>query len=423
MCQLSYVKLPTDALSRRLLLLMSATGASVHKHGWGAMETKNEKSKYIKCSIPANCTTNYGNVISKLSGPLIGHIRLASAQVPVTDENAHPFVAKGIMQVHNGTLVPKDDKKHVTHKDVESEPDPSTGLVTLTKVKRSDSEVFFEYFMKMYEQHKTDFVKAVQEAMKEFTGKFALMYHVESTASTYIIRGKTADLYITYLKESSDEKAPVMGYAVNTSKDVLENCCLLLSNLEQLDGRHELLFSEPALLAEETIFLAKEFGLEKVGEIKENTSVYSSYSRGVIDTWEGYNDDDNLLGIQPVAKNTPINYAADNAIKYAAEIYKFMEDFSMSPKDMSRLYYQIFNASLLETDDGTMKFFTTKLMDKLRSRTTKIIRKRLKAATGGKLPSDVYITYEFPWMLNSKDKQVELVNLLERRRAAATAKG
>lgn len=416
MCQLSFCNLHSDDLNRELFLIMSSMGASVHKHGWGAVGTLSADS-YVKCGIPGNLTLNGGELIQSFAGPLLGHIRLASAQVPVTEDNAHPFTAEQIFQMHNGTLTPKKDSDHVTHITVLSAPD-AKGVVTETKVKRSDSEVFFEHFMKKYKENGGDFVKGLTSAMADFSGKFALMYYIKPTNEIFIVRGKTADLHISYLTEGVGDKAKVLGYVINTAKEIVETSTILLSNLHQARGEAELSFTTPVLLKEETIFKALDFGLEEIGTIKEN-SAYSGtyYGRGGGRTFLGDDVWDDGTDADTVTKVSTVNHAPANTTKYGQTIFTFAVDYSMDIKDMQMLFHRIYGSSLLDAEEVTVKHFVDKVLQGLRSKGPKIIRKRLKAALAGrKLPVSYYYKYDFPWMLNNKETQMEIVKEVEKER-------
>lgn len=409
MCQISYFNTGDSQLNRELFVIASAMGASVHKHGWGIINPTGESAK---SAIPANLCMNSGSFINRIDGPLMGHIRLASAQVPVTTKNSHPFDINDIFQLHNGTLVPNDEKKHNVEETLETTNEHGTKIIS--KIKRSDSLVFLEHLAIKYHEAEGDFIKALTESMKDFHGKFAFVYFLKGTGEKFIVRGKTADLYILYFRESKETDSKITGYAINTSKDVLETSVLVLSNLQQSRGQEPLYYSDAKLLKEETIFVPDEFDVREVGSIKEtgwatkyaaweNEDYFSDYGRGGSFT-KGNG-------------TTPINYADGDIVKYAGEIFAFMDEYSVSLHQIMTLWSKTYECSILEAEKAHMKHFVTKVLGTLRSSTTKAIRKQVRNLCGGNFPVEIYIRedVEFPWMINPKNVQNRILVLLKER--------
>lgn len=404
MCQLSYFNTRDSQLNRELFIIASAMGASVHKHGWGVINPNGES---FKSAIPANLCLNSGEYIGEIDGPLMGHIRLASANVPVLKKNNHPFDISDIFQLHNGTLTPNVDKDHVTEEEVESLDDKN--VTVKKKVKRSDSLVFLEHLAVKYFEADGDFVKALNDAMKNFHGKFAFIYYLKNTGERFIVRGKTADLHILYLRESEEENSKVTGYVINTSKDVLETSVLILSNLLQSRGLPPLYYTQAKLLKEETIYVPDEFDVREVGSIKENGITYSRQ-------WEDadyFSEYGRGGGIGAIIKN----FADADVVKYASEMFAFCEEFSISLYQLQALWARAYNCSIIEAEKAHMKHFVTKILGTLRSSTTKTIRKRVRGLCGGSFPLDLYLNkgVGFPWMANSKAEQTRIIKLLEER--------
>lgn len=413
MCQLSYFNTGSDELNRELFILASSLGATVHKHGWGVINPNGES---FKSDIPANLCLNSGEFVGEICGPLMGHIRLASANVPVSEKNSHPFDINDIFQLHNGTLIPNDSKKHNVEEDVEVINDKN--VKTIQKVRRSDSLVFLEYLAVKYHEAEGDFIKALNNAMKDFHGKFAFIYFLKNTGERFIVRGKTADLHILYFKESKEKGAKITGYAVNTSKDVLELSVIILSNLRQTRGEPPLYFEQAKLLKEETIFVPEQFDLKEVGQIKEGSTVIYPHNWDDEDYFSAYT----RVGTGKSDKNSSNSMADVDVVKYASEIFSFAKDFSMNIYEIQALWSRAYNCSLLEAEKAHMKHFVTKILATLRSSTTKAIRKRIYSLCAGNFPIELYFKegIEFPWMVNSKANQAKIISLLEKRNKSLT---
>ena len=411
MCQLIYCNLHDEILNQRLSLILAVSGAEKEKHGWGTLSGRT--GKFIKTGIPANYLINSGELLAKQKDDIFSHIRSASFSVPVCDKNAHPFIVGKISQFHNGTLTPKDEKGHVM-KEFMEETDDKTGVVSKKEVKRSDSLIFLERLSVIYTEKKANFIEAIQATMLEFTGKFAFMYFIKDAKKVqkYIIRGKSADLYISYLKENKTKEAKTIGYAIDTNKDVLDIGLILLSNLQQLDGKKPLYFTAPEEIKKETIFIPEEFGLVEVGELKENTAVTTAvypYSRN-----QGYwgEDGQNFTDKGNGAKGTP-NFTPNGVEKYVESIYSFMSEYAVSLKEIQIMFFRLYGLSLLEAEEVVLKHFCNKVIATLRKDATKQLRKRVKALSGGKFPVYLYSKFVFPWMLEPKNLQESIVEALK----------
>lgn len=409
MCQLIYTNLHNEKLNQRMSLLLAILGSGKEKHGWGTLSGRN--GKYIKSGIPANLITNSGELLFKSHGDIFSHIRSASFSVPVCDANAHPFVVGNISQFHNGTLTPKDEKNFVMKETVE-EIDEKTGLVTSKEVKRSDSLIFLERLSKIYSEKNGDFIEAIKATMGEFTGKFAFMYYIKDAKKIqkYIIRGESADLYISYLKDKNTKEFKSLGYVIDTNKDVLEDAVNLLSNLQQIDGEKPLYFSDPVELKKETIFIPEEFGLKEVGELKENKVTYPATTYavrgGAVSYWG--DDGDSFTGKGNGAKPQP-NFTPPWVEKYIESVYSFMTEYCVSLKEIQIIFFSIYQLSLLEADEVVLKNFCNKVINSMRKGATKSTRKRIKAICHGRFPVQLYAKYSFPWMLENKSKHEEIV--------------
>lgn len=407
MCQLSYVDLKDNSLNKQLFLLLSSFGSTVHKDGWGIA---NSHGEYWKCNLPAWGTINSGDILKNFLGdeysPLMGHIRLASPQIPVTDENAHPFRSKNgnILFMHNGKLTPKEEKNFVMDRKIETLSEK--GVLTTKWEKISDSIIFFNRLQEVWTEDKT-FYKALQDTMEEFYGKFAFMFYHSDSKKFNIVRGKTADLHVCYLLNNHGPDAKSVGYVVNTSKDLLDVCTTALANLHMIQTGKELIFSTVSVLNEETIYEAGEADLIKVGELKENeaykaASFFPARGRSV---W-GDEEDDYGAG----SPEKPVTIKTKEAL-LAEEIYNFMQEFSLSLRDIYYIIFKLYNASSLEIDEILIQHFIRKILPRFRSQITKDIRKKMKRESAGGFvnlgqysdPNLKEKGFTYPWILSSKE--------------------
>lgn len=402
MCEISVVNLRDTSLNKKLYLIMGSLGSVEHSDGWGFSTSG---GKAWKCDLPMFWTSDSGYVLRKQieeedGKPLLGHIRRASPKVPVTAENAHPFKQNDVVFVHNGKLTPKDDKKFDIEyelpkmKDGKPELD-STGKPKMEKFNKSDSLVFFEEFMTNFtdEEH---FMDALQKTMDEFYGKFAFVFVING--NFYIVRGKSADLHITYLRSGSEEEAETIGWAINTSKPVIKISTSLLSNMRQLEGEPYLDFSPVELLDAETVYKATETGLEILGKIKENYAPVKQY------------ESRSYASSSSSSKNKKPTVMEN----YTQQVVEFMLAYSLSPGDIQLIMLATSGLSTLEVNEAALKNLVEDVIPLLKNLTKKDIRKGLKKALSNMaLRHYRYEGLQYPWMLNSHEEQLSLISRLE----------
>jgi hypothetical protein len=344
---------------------------------------------------------------------MLGHIRDASPSVPVNSKNAHPFKLENITFVHNGKLTPLKETDFVVDEWV-LDMDTKTGKPfkdkngndIQKKVRRSDSLVFFEEFIKdwqadttTYATEEEKFIAVVNETMSKFYGKFAMVFIINGTF--YICRGKTADLHITYMTQDEDKDSKVIGWAINTSNMTLDVSTTLLSNIHQVSGKG-LYFTYPKLLDEETIYVAEDLGLRKIGKVTEWSAPV--VQRAVNSTQYPITHAGSSTNFtKPGEKKSPED---ERLIRVTAKIYKWMEDYSMSPQDIQFLLYSAFYYSTLDVNVKTLEVFYDRVLVKLSNRTNKDIRKAIRRKIHAYIGVYDYQGFEaYPWMLNNKANQ------------------
>jgi hypothetical protein len=407
MCQLTYVNLRDEELNKKFLLLLTSIGSSAHRDGWGLISGKG--GDFFKCDLPAFYTSDMGNIIKDTSlgdsSPIFGHVRYASPLVPVNLENSHPFVKGKLLFMHNGKLEPVDETQFVTEiEQTTNKTDEKTGEIktTVSKIKVSDSKMFFEHFVKKWKEGTkpgdevdASFVKILTEAVADFHGKFAFLFSI--VGNDYIVRGKSADLYITYLMSSPKKTAKVIGYAVNTSLELLDRCGVLLSNLQQLEGKGDLTFTTPIPITAESIFKANDLDIESLGEIKETTApTYYQKNYGAVPATSSFTGQGGTNGTGET------DYSISS--KFNKVIYEFMVDNVLRVVDIQNLFMAFYNVSLLEVTEEILAHFCTKVLPRIKSLSPKATRKRLKSLTHGYINPAFYIKndVQYPWMLNDR---------------------
>jgi len=227
-----------------------------NKDGWGIFTVG---SGIYKTSVIPWKTESLGLAIKKIvtEQPVLLHVRSASVGTAVKVEFNHPFESDRLVLAHNGTLKPKREL---------------TGYEG-----KLDSEVFLLELDRVYSTEtagEEQFIKALKETMNNFTGKFAFIIYDKVTTIWYAVRGKTADLHISYILDPKNSNA-VTGYVINTARDDLGSSLDISIELMNLLNRPKIpLWSEIEPLKEETIYRLDEGSVVVVGEIKQNIPVY-----------------------------------------------------------------------------------------------------------------------------------------------------
>ena len=216
MCELIHCNLHNKRLNTLMAYLLAVTGSGKQRDGVGFICDNNS---YWKSKLSADSINNLGTIIRtniKDDSPISAHIRNATFGIPIEDKNAHPFMGDNFLLMHNGTLLRKEDDEAKKEKD-------------------SDSEDFLNQLELEHKisKNKTDFVTIFNNAMEHFTGKFALIIRDRRNTLTYIVRGKTAELYISNIETTNKEKnrTKEVGYIIDTSKITMDNAFFAFRNV------------------------------------------------------------------------------------------------------------------------------------------------------------------------------------------------
>lgn len=390
MCQLTYANTKDSYTNSLLVYLLGTIGSIKHDDGCGFVCSDND---IWKSQLAAEKITNLGTIINKFvvdNKPVPFHIRSATYGIEVTKENSHPFDGKHFILMHNGTLVPRNGEES---KDKKHDSDSLLFLKTLDECKDKSPDASFEEIFK--------------EAMTPFAGKFAFIIREKSTSTDYIVRGRTAELWISKFNFDGTES----GYVINTSKDTMKDAFMQFKNIWDLFFTNLCEFSEPTLIDQETIFVAEETTITKIGKATEvepkretkalaRGSNYNSgnaagtYGRYEYDSWKGYDEADGKA-----------------ILEKAKKIYDFLSDHSMGLLDFQLIVMITGGVSILELTEEDLNMFNDYLLPKI-SANSKIrakVKDILKDNSKVYVPNEIYEKYEleYPWTVNDGDKVIK----------------
>jgi len=273
---------------------MVENSSTLNKDGGGiyfdGILYKSGEQACINTDIPYELKKKY-----KSDTPIIAHVRAAtvgtSNKKVISADNSHPFESEHYILEHNGSL----DRKTPFSKEEKEEFGDKT-----------DSEVFLLSMEKNYSAEKK-FEDIIKETMEEWEGKFAFIIRDKTSGVDYIVRGKSADLYISHLvtysyrkkDNTKNEYETVIsshhGYVINTQKNSLDKVNVLMEMLMPLNGFNTISFTDPILLEKETIFRADKFKIEKIADITENDRpVITTHFGAGYDYNSYYNNQDNV---------------------------------------------------------------------------------------------------------------------------------
>lgn len=399
MCEISYVNLHFPELNRLMVYLLTGIGSTKHDDGTGIICSTN---KIWKTKLQANIIVNYGDCLYtniEDDKPIPAHIRKATWGIEITDENAHPFTSENYILMHNGTLELKEEK--AKNKDTKKDSDSLTFLNYLEEARKEKVDSAFKDIFK--------------HTMNHFTGKFAFVIRDKRGNTDYIIRGKTANLYISEMKIKDQKK--IIGYIVNTNNITMKEAFHHYTNLSALIYGVDYEFSDPKLLEQESMFTALPFGIKKIADTKEEIPITKTNNSGW-NNWmgKGHNGLQKVSQvIKPIIKSALGNNDSVKIIENASKIYGFLDVHCLSFLDFQIIVSVVGGVSLLEINEQDIDFFIDYMIPKLSC--NKKIREEVKATLNGNtFPSHLYKDFhlEYPWMLNDNTKIVEALNSLKK---------
>ncbi len=371
MCQLTYCNLHDPYLNSLLVYELSTIGSARHNDGCGIICADN---KIWKTKLAAKSILNLGSILFKKiqnDSPVPFHIRMATHGIEVKDENAHPFVGKHFTLMHNGTLLPRNGEEP---KDKTIDSDSLRFLKALDECKDISPKANFE--------------ETFNGAMANFAGKFAFIIRDTDNKVDYVVRGRTADLWISFVMRG-DEK---QGYIINTSNLTMKDAFKEFVNLAALYDGSEYVFSEPKLLDAESIYIAEDMDIKKIGKAVEVTPVKKAE---VVNHF--------LPRTSPVTSNISRPLAANikEIADLADDVFKFLDKHSLGLLDLQLILQISSGISILEMKKEDAIAFRDYLINKISA--PKAIRKQVSTILKNRrFPFAVYERYnlQYPWTVN-----------------------
>lgn len=386
MCQLTYANLHNPYLNSLAIYLLGKIGSDEkHDDGVGFICPDN---RIWKSEKSAHRITNLGDIISDYivdESPIPFHIRQATWGIEVKKENSHPFDGKHFILMHNGTLLPRN------------------GEEPKDKNKDSDSLKFLQALDKARDENKGEsFEEIFNKAMEEFAGKFAFIIREKETNKDYIVRGRTAELWIVKIK--LDEKE--IGYIVNTSKTTLNSMFFEFNNIWPLFYSEKIEFSEPKLLDLETIYLAETLNVKKIGKAIEitPTKIVENKTTSIVPRHRDFGN-----SFDEYAENKDIK----DIISKAARIHEYLSEHSMGLIDFQIMLQIIGGISILEITEEDINMFIDYEIPKISA--SKKAKDQVKSLLNGKyFPSELYKSegnpdskLEYPWPVNNAEDVIK----------------
>lgn len=378
MCELMVVSLNNERLNKLCLYLLSVIDSeNSNKDGVGFFCQK--EGLVWKSQLAASQITNLGIIIGMRDfgeKSIMSHVRNASLVHKIIDDaHAHPFLSDKYAVAHNGTLELKDEERNKLY----------------DKTKYIDSEIFSIELTK----NRKPFLKALEETVNLFYGKFAFLIFDRETSTQYVVRGKTANLYKSEISWGEEGSEKPIGYVINTVSSDLLKALLMLKNIIEMTSHGKVLnYTEPVLLEENSVFVAKTLNVEKLGTVIETAKPTTSAA-----AWDEYSYERYNVATSP------------DAYVQVQKLFNFMREQRMSIWDMDNLCYNIFGEALLGLDkedindlEAICAILATKNYDKMRKKWGSI--REVSKKTSLDLCSEYKLQY--PYFLNplKKVKQV-----------------
>lgn len=388
MCQLIFCNLRHQGMNLVALHLLATKASVVNNDGFGIYSPS---SGILKTELAAHRINNLGvfmRACVTTAEPVISHVRWASPGIPVTSDNSHPFQSERFVLAHNGRLYGKDE---AVNKAVNAQDDTSLG---------SDSQKFLVSLEETAKKNpEADFAVVLNDTMKEFKGKFAFLIYDKLTKKHYAVRGKTADLCISFLYpgyEEGDEANPPapktnLGFVVMTKKADMDEALFTVGNMFGTVFGKQVYFTKAVYLKEETIFELTRTGAQEVGTIKENPTYSASQTTTgttIIARGGGFTTSKNLVDL-----------SVDH--KKLLRIVRYKEEHHLSIFDIDNIFYQVLGFGIADCEKGDIDFFVGSVIPTISaSKKMKDIVRRMGVSY---FPHDLiakqFPQLQFPWPL------------------------
>lgn len=178
--------------------------SSIHCDGWGVatIDHDEEKAHLLRAAEMAHTSSQFDEAIanSTADGGLL-HLRWATAGLPVSENNSHPFVYEDYSFIHNGAIYPPDSLDSFIAPEF-------SWLITGD----TDSERYFYLMMTMIKRH--GFVEGIKRAVE--TVKANADY---SSINAMIMNEDTYIVVAEYDPARKPDFGPPDYYELNYRKD------------------------------------------------------------------------------------------------------------------------------------------------------------------------------------------------------------
>jgi len=377
MCQLTVTNLNNKLWNVQAMLFSLYINSRItNQDGTGILSSL---GTIYKNPEPPRLSENLGKWLYEVEkdGPIYGHVRQATTGAKKDIADTHPFEGKNVILFHNGTLTRKVPKNE------------DAGKV--------DSFVFMTDLDAKLE-HNHDMVKALQESMEEFQGKFAFILFDKRTKSSYVARGTTAPLHIAYLL---DENNHSIGYWINTQlSDLEEAITLFLDMLEATTGVKKF-FSKTEMLQAESIYKLGPVDVERIGDLKEN---FPPVFKGAMERTNGWTSGWNGATINP-------SVLVDTNVVTITEI---MDRFGFSLSTLNEIAIASLGIGILQFNQADVNTFVEMVLQKMSC--PRKFRKMVKSLQAF-VPISFYTenNFEFPYpMIREEQNQNAFIKALEK---------
>lgn len=373
MCQLTLIDLGNKTYNRiAAVTLMRENSKITNKDGCGVY---NPVSGIQKTDSQASSLSLLGHdmKLAKMNDdPLICHVRNATTTLEkklLSSEHAHPFWSSHFILAHNGSLVFKEKEREAEYKDKE--------LI--------DSEIFLAELEKNYDPKSV--VETLTKTMNLFRGKFAFLIYHKPEKTYYVVRGKTATLYVSEVSMDDGKK----GIIVNTELDSLNASIMYITNLLSVLGT-DTVFDNPKLLEVESIYKLHEHSLEKIGTLLETTKevvTVTNFVRGTANTTV----DSTAMGVM-----TETGGSKNAVTKWIA---KWLSKNGLSIIELDWMSFELMGKCLLDCSAEDVRVLVTLLVD-LEKRNNVKYRKLWESICAYSFPVTLYHRYpdlKFPYFL------------------------
>lgn len=355
MCQLSLIHTKDVNFNFQWTITQSLINTiRTNKDGTGVYSGSLVKTELSPHKI-INLPEFIGGAMSE--NPTILHVRLATLfnnKTVVNDKNSHPFESSDLILAHNGSLEPEDDQLKKSYPDM------------------IDSEIFLSVLQEEYEKYPIQ--TAIVNSMNKFRGKFAFLIYSKRENNYYIVRGRTATLFYSFIYNKGEDflkTGEPIGIAVNTNKDDLVSGLILSTNTNKINNSWTT-FGDPTAIEMETVNILNEFNLKEIGKVKERHKIVKTAagkagrSYGNWDQNYGhYNYDYNETLRQSFTLLNP-QYGAR-----IREIHDFMEKTDLGTVEIDELFSILYGIPILGISGLELTHFCEQVIPYLETKWSK----------------------------------------------------